>query len=144
MTSLYQSRYGGYRVGHGLRAFVIATAVFVLAVFCDRQVLAQAAPPAAGTYMVIQDGSKQVPSLSLTVKEIIGQDILYGTRRLATVAQVLADPSGKPVAVVARFGGYFGFFEDQVVLPLDKVNPGRGYLDGTISPETLEKLPPWK
>ena len=141
---LFQSRLGGGCASRNLQALAVAILLALAsAILPGAQVQAQTTAP-AGNYVVIQDKAKQVPKLSMTVGQIIGQDLLYGTRRLATASQVLADPAGNPVAIVARFGGFFGYFEHQVALPLENINPGKGYLDATISPEALEKLPAWK
>lgn len=145
MSTFFQNSLGGFGAGRGLRALAIAAAIFVAVagmVLSGSEALAQAAPPT--NLVVIQDKAKQVPSLSMTVGEVIGLDLLYGTRRLATASQVLADPAGNPAALVVRHGGFFGYFENQVVVPLASINPGKGYLDAAISPEALEKFPAWK
>jgi hypothetical protein len=129
----------------GRRARAIAGGACLLAgvALSGTHALAQGGP-AAGSYVVVQDGAKQVPQLSLTVKQLDGMDIMYSTHQIGDVGKVLADASGNIVAVTVIHGGYFGYFQDEVVLPLDRLTAGSGYLNSSIDTKQLETLPVWK
>ena len=99
---------------------------------------------ALGNYVAVEDDAKTVTPLSLTVAEIEGMDIFYETRKIAEVEEVLADPSGNVVAVVAEYGAVFGLGGKNVVLPLDRLAAKEGYLLSSLPPEQLESLPAWE
>jgi hypothetical protein len=140
MNDTTHTRFPGLTVGYRTR--LLALAVCLMAVVTGMafsgNVWAQA--PA---YTVITDASKPVPQLSATVGEIKGLGIMYSTTIIATVTNVLADASGNPTAVAAAYGGWFGFFQDQAVVPLDKLKKASGFLTTDIDPNTLATLPPW-
>lgn len=98
----------------------------------------------AGPLVAVQDGTRQVPPLSLTVAQLDGMVIMYSTQQIAHVSGVLANPAGDIVAVKARHGGFFGYFQKEAVLPLASLNKGDGYLNSSVSAETLKTLPAWQ
>jgi hypothetical protein len=100
--------------------------------------------PAVGSYVVVQDGAKQVPQLSMTVKQLEGMDIMYSTHQIGDVGKVLADASGNIVAVTVIYGGYFGYFQDEAVLTLNNLTAGSGYLNSNVDTPQLANLPAWK
>ena len=129
--------------GRRLRAIAGGTCLMAGIALSGFHALAQGAP-AASSYVVVQDGAKQVPQLSKTVKEIEGMDIMYSTHQIGDVGKVLADASGNIVAVTVIYGGYFGYFQDEAVLTLNNLTAGSGYLNSNIDTPQLEKLPAWK
>ena len=99
----------------------------------------------AGTYKEIADSAKAVPKLTpMTVSQLKGMNILFTTSKVADVGGVLGDATGTPVALIALYGGFWGFGQSAVVLPLENVSLKAGFLETTLHPDQLSKLPPWK
>ena len=93
----------------------------------------------------VERDDTMVPSLGMNVDRLEELD-LVGTNgdKIGDVEDVLADSSGKVVAVVIEYGGFLGVGEKEAVFMLDKLKLQNGKLVTTMTKADLEKLPVWK
>jgi sporulation protein YlmC with PRC-barrel domain len=86
-----------------------------------------------------------VPSLGMNVDRLEELDLIGANgEKIGDVEDVLADSSGKVVAVVIEYGGFLGMGEKEAVFMLDKLKLQNGKLVTTMTKAELEKLPAWK
>jgi hypothetical protein len=123
------------------RAALAALLLLGLAV-APPAVLAQAAPDAAGLKEV-EDDDLRVETLGLTVDQLDGMDVLGPGGKVGEVDDVLADASGRVVAVTVEAGGFLGFGERKVVVGLDQLKNTDGRVVTTMTKDQVKVLPAW-
>jgi len=89
-----------------------------------------------------------VPSLYMTVAQLKRRDVVGPVGEpIGGIEAVLADDTGKVVAVVVEVGGFLGIGEKEVLVRLDQLRPDPRHLDSqlitTMTREEMEALPEW-
>jgi uncharacterized protein YrrD len=93
----------------------------------------------------VENDATMVPQFNMNVDQFEELDIVTADgERLGDVEEVLADTSGKVVAVVAEFGGFLGVGEKEVILMLDQVELQNDALVTPLTKDELKTLPEWK
>ena len=108
---------------------------------------ATTAAPAAGVTGLHEadDDDMTVQPFNVSVDDLEDMD-LYGPggEEIGEVEEVLADGSGKPVAVAAEVGGFLGVGEKAVTIGLDQLRLDGEHLVPGMTKEQLEALPEWE
>lgn len=104
----------------------------------------QATAPDMAALVEVEDESRLVESLNLTVDDVEDMDIVDSTgQEIGEVDEVLMDSEGGIVALVADVGGFLGVGEKEVVLQLQEVQVQGDQLAVSLTKEQLEALPEW-
>ena len=106
--------------------------------------LAGAQQGATGLHEADDDGMMVQP-FNVSVDDLEDMD-LYGPggEEIGEIEEVLADGSGKPVAVAAEVGGFLGVGEKAVTIGLDQLRLDGEHLVAGMTKEQLEALPEWE
>jgi hypothetical protein len=90
------------------------------------------------------DDDMVVQPFNVSVDDLEDMD-LYGPNgeEIGEVEEVLANGSGKPVAVAAEVGGFLGVGEKAVTIGLDQLRLDGEHLVSGMTKEQLEALPEW-
>lgn len=105
---------------------------------------ALAAGPAPSLVEVNKDET-MVPSLGMNVDRLEELDLVGPDgKKIGDVEDVLADSTGKVVAVVIEYGGFLNMGEKEAVFMLDKLKLQDGKLVTSLTKAELEALPNWK
>jgi hypothetical protein len=89
-----------------------------------------------------------VPSLYMTVAQLKQRNVVGPAGEpIGGIEAVLADDTGKVVAVVVEVGGFLGIGEKDVLVRLNQLRPDPRHLDSqlitTMSRAEMEALPEW-
>lgn len=104
----------------------------------------QTAAPDMAALVEVEDESRLVESLNLTVDDVEDMDIVDSTgEEIGEVEEVLMDGEGAIVALVADIGGFLDVGEKEVVLQLEEVAVQDDRLAVSLTREQLEALPEW-
>lgn len=131
----------------------IATAAAALLATAPVALAQDADSPAVGTegvgtesvgYFEVEDGRKAVPGLNLTVRQIEDLDVVSADGdRLGDVDEVLATADGDVVAISIDMNGVLGWGDEEVILPLDRIELFEGDLRTALTEDEIEALPRW-
>jgi len=91
---------------------------------------------------VVADERLLVPPFSLAVGQVRNMDLADAEGRIVgDVANVIADPAGRMVAVTVAMGSALGIGAKEYVLPLGYVRHDGGRLMTILTAAQIEKLP---
>ncbi|MGE0666484.1 MAG: PRC-barrel domain-containing protein [Sphingomonadales bacterium] len=92
----------------------------------------------------VEDDAAMVTSVGMNVDSLEELDVVGANgEEIGDVEEVLADSSGKVVAVVVEYGGFLNMGEKEAVFMLDKLKLQNGKLVTTMTKGELEALPNW-
>lgn len=102
---------------------------------------AQSAP----AYVEVENDATMVPGFGMNVDQFEELDVYSAAgERIGDVEDVLANSSGKVVAVVVDYGGFLGVGEREAVFTLDQLQLKDRKLVTSMTKAQLEALPAWK
>jgi len=107
------------------------------------------APPAQATtdpdLRKVRDDDRMVDAWNLKVDQVEDMDV-YGPdgKEIGEIEEVLEDSNGQIRAVVVEFGGFLGFGDTEVIVPLDQLQPGKEHFTTKLTQEQLSALPAWR
>jgi hypothetical protein len=91
---------------------------------------------------IVADERVVVPPFSLTVAQLQNMDLVDANGRvLGDVANVVADPAGRLIAVTVTMGSALGIGAKEYVLPLGYLRQDGSRLMTVLTPAQIEKLP---
>jgi hypothetical protein len=91
---------------------------------------------------IVADERVVVPPFSLTVAQLQNMDLVDANGRvLGDVANVVADPAGRLIAVTVTMGSALGIGAKEYVLPLGYLRQDGSRLMTVLTPTQIEKLP---
>lgn len=127
-----------------IKRIVLASSALVLGLGTSLPAIAQAPSAAAPALIEVDDDSQQVTPLGITVEQLDGLDVVTPTgERIGEVEEVLADATGKIVAVVVEYGGFLGVGDKDAVFQLDSLKLENNKLVTPMTKQQLEALPDW-
>jgi hypothetical protein len=101
-------------------------------------------PHSSGGFKELEDGSAVYQPWNMTADQIEELNLIDAEgNSLGDIEGVLADASGKPVAIAAEVGGIAGIGDKGVVIGLDQLRVAGGAATTTLSKEQLMALPEW-
>ena len=70
---------------------------------------------------------------------------VYGPdgKKIGEIEEVLEDSDGQIRAVVVEFGGFLGFGDTEVIVPLDQLQPAKSRFTTKLTQEKLSSFPEW-
>lgn len=103
-----------------------------------------AAQPAQ--YKKVKDDQRVVAPWNLQVDDVEDRDVDGPDgKELGEIEAVLEDANGEIGAVVLEYGGFLGFGAKQVIVTLDRLQPGKGKRFTTdLTEAQLAALPAWE
>lgn len=103
------------------------------------------ANPSAPALVKVENDATVVQPWNITVDQLEELDLVSPKGdRIGDVEDVLADPSGKVVAVVVEYGGFLGVGEKEAVFQLSTLQYTNGKLVTAMTKAQLEALPNWR
>lgn len=98
----------------------------------------------APSLVEVEKDETMVPAFGMNVDRLEELDLVGANgEEIGDVEDVLADSSGKVVAVVVEYGGFLNMGEKEAVFMLDKLKLQDGKLVTTLTKAELEALPNW-
>ncbi len=109
-------------------------------------VFAQSATNApAGTLTVIQNDDTMVQPMNVNVGKLEGMDVIGANgQKIGDVEDVLADSSGKAVAVSIDAGSFLQMNQKEVIMQLSALQHRDGKLHTSMTKEQISALPDHK
>jgi hypothetical protein len=122
----------------------VASAALMLSLGGTLPAMAQAPSAAAPALVEVDDDSLQVTPFGINVDQLEELDVVTPAGdRIGDVEEVLADSTGKIVAVVVEYGGFMGVGEKEAVFQLNSLKLQNNKLVTTMTKQELEALPNW-
>ena len=112
---------------------------------------AESAPPAPAreaateaTLRKVKADDRMIGPWNLTVDQVEDMKV-YGPdgKKIGEIEEVLEDGDGQIRAVVVEFGGFLGFGDTEVIVPLDQLQPDKGRFTTSLTQEKLSSFPEW-
>jgi len=93
----------------------------------------------------VKDDDRMVDAWKLKVDQVEDRDV-YGPdgKEVGEIEKVLEDGDGQIRAVVVEFGGFLGFGDTEVIVPLDQLQPGKEHFTTKLTQQQLSAFPAWK
>jgi sporulation protein YlmC with PRC-barrel domain len=93
----------------------------------------------------VKDDDRMIDAWNLKVDQVEDMDV-YGPdgKEVGEIEKVLEDSDGQIRAVVVEFGGFLGFGDTEVIVPLDQLQPGKKHFTTKLTQEQLSAFPAWK
>lgn len=99
----------------------------------------------APSLVEVDNDETMVPGLGMNVDRLEELDLVGANgEEIGDVEDVLADASGKVVAVVVEYGGFLNMGQKEAVFMIDKLTLKDGKLVTAMTKAELEALPNWK
>lgn len=99
----------------------------------------------APSLVEVENDETMVPAFGMNVDRLEELDLVGANgEEIGDVEDVLADSSGKVVAVVIEYGGFLNMGEKEAVFMLDTLKLQDGKLVTAMTKAELEALPNWK
>jgi hypothetical protein len=97
---------------------------------------------AHGPYSVIKNDDAMVAPYNITVGKLEGTDVIgANNEKIGDVDDVLADSSGKAVAVSVDAGSFFKMNKKEVIMPLSNLTMRDGKLHTSMNKDQVSALP---
>ena len=126
-------------------SILVASTALALTLGTSLPAMAQAPSGAASALVEVDDDSLQVTPFGITVDQLEELDVVSPSGdRIGDVEEVLADATGKIVAVVVEYGGFLGVGEKEAVFQLKSLTLQDNKLVTKMTKAELEALPDWK
>jgi len=92
----------------------------------------------------VQDDDRMVAPWNLSVNQVEDTKV-HGTdgEQIGEIEEVLEDSDGQIRAVVVEFGGFLGFGDTEVIVPLDQLQPDKDRFTTKLTQEKLSEFPEW-
>ena len=112
---------------------------------------AQSSPPTPATEAAtestlrkVKDDDRMIVPWNLTVDQVEDMKVHYPDgKKIGEVEEVLEDTDGQIRAVVVEFGGFLGFGDTEVIVPLEQLQPDKGRFTTNLTQEKLSSFPEW-